>query len=275
MATYTKPQTIDASLGGDTVKQAILDCDDNVNYLVTAANEISAAFEAADTQLAATDAQLATADTQLAAVDADLQAQITALVPTGTIIHHLQWSVVGYLRLVGESFGNINSTATHKSADYAALFDLVKSLNLAVNAPHTQSFAAGDSLFLPNLGGRVIVGAGSGSGLTHRSLAVMGGNETHQLTLAEMAAHTHEKGTLITSNINHSHTVSNSRTGLTNVQLGGDVRVIGTGSQFPTDSGTSVNSHDHSISGSTAPTGSNGAHNNMQPYMAMFAHIKW
>jgi hypothetical protein len=39
--------------------------------------------------------------------------------------------------------------------------------------------------------GRFIVGAGKGEGLTVRSFAQTGGNETHALTIRQMPAHTH------------------------------------------------------------------------------------
>lgn len=44
---------------------------------------------------------------------------------------------------------------------------------------------------LPDLRGRASVGAGTGSGLTARSLAATGGAETHQLTTSELPSHTH------------------------------------------------------------------------------------
>jgi hypothetical protein len=46
-------------------------------------------------------------------------------------------------------------------------------------------------LATPNLLGRVIVGAGNGSGLTARAQGDTGGEETHLLSVAELPAHTH------------------------------------------------------------------------------------
>jgi len=44
---------------------------------------------------------------------------------------------------------------------------------------------------VPDLRGRMPVGIGTGPGLTQRDLADMGGEETHQLTIAELATHNH------------------------------------------------------------------------------------
>lgn len=50
----------------------------------------------------------------------------------------------------------------------------------------------GDQFVTPNLGGRVIVGGGDGtSGLTHRDPFDIGGEETHVLTVGELANHAH------------------------------------------------------------------------------------
>jgi hypothetical protein len=43
----------------------------------------------------------------------------------------------------------------------------------------------------PDARGRTIVGSGTGTGLTNRALASVGGAETHTLTVPQMPAHTH------------------------------------------------------------------------------------
>lgn len=60
---------------------------------------------------------------------------------------------------------------------------------------------------LPDLRGRVSLGAGEGAGLTPRALADTGGEEQHQLTVPEMPQHFHT--------ISHSHTTANLATGTT------------------------------------------------------------
>lgn len=46
--------------------------------------------------------------------------------------------------------------------------------------------------FVSELSGRVIVGVGSGAGLTYRSLGSYGGEEMHALTLSEIPSHSHD-----------------------------------------------------------------------------------
>lgn len=56
------------------------------------------------------------------------------------------------------------------------------------------SFGGGDGVTtfnVPNILGRSIVGAGSGSGLTPRALGAAGGEENHLLTITEMPSHSH------------------------------------------------------------------------------------
>lgn len=58
-------------------------------------------------------------------------------------------------------------------------------------------FGEGDGVStfnLPDFRGRVAVGAGQGGGLTNRTLADKGGEETHKLTQSEMPKHRHLEG---------------------------------------------------------------------------------
>jgi len=59
----------------------------------------------------------------------------------------------------------------------------------------TLSAPCGASEFrVPDLRGRVVVGAGTGSGLTPRGLGDTFGQEAHALTVAEMPTHNHRVG---------------------------------------------------------------------------------
>jgi len=106
------------------------------------------------------------------------------------------------------------------------------------------TFGVGDgstTFNLPDSLGRGLIDSGSGSGLTARTLADSSGAETHQLTVGELAAHTHtQAATTDTSNTPPYYPSIGSR---------------GTTPSLPT--------------GLTASTGSDTAHNNMQPYLVL------
>lgn len=120
---------------------------------------------------------------------------------------------------------------------------------------------------LPSAPGRTIVGAGQGVGLTDRTIASVFGAETHQLSTAELATHSHGSGTLAASGGNHDHTYSYPTTSQVLAALYAyDIRPI-TGSTTNTTGGTGA--HSHTISGDTGNAGSGTAHNNMQPSLAL------
>lgn len=104
----------------------------------------------------------------------------------------------------------------------------------------TWGSADGTHFNVPDFRGRTLIGDGTGSGLTARTLAGSAGTETHQLTVAELAAHT------------HTHNAY-SNTGAAVIQGG--------------------------LAGGYAPAtinnaGSDNAHNNMQPYKVVKYLIK-
>jgi len=97
---------------------------------------------------------------------------------------------------------------------------------------------------LPDLRGRAPVGAGTGAGLTARTVGQKGGEETHTLVIPEIPQHT------------HTQLLGGS---LTTVNPGVGSGVIGTANTAVT---SGVNE------------GYNGAHNNMQPYAVLTYIIK-
>lgn len=118
---------------------------------------------------------------------------------------------------------------------YAALFTIVGT---------TYGTGDGSTTFnLPDIRGRVSIGAGQGSGLTNRTLAATGGAETHTLTIAEMPAHTHTY---------HAGQF---------------------GSGYGPVDGNSINEWSD-IYPATSSTGGGGAHNNMQPFIVLNYIIK-
>jgi len=131
-------------------------------------------------------------------------------------------------------------------SDYPDLFTVIGTTFGSVDSTHFS---------LPNLQGRTPVGDGSGSGLTPRALGDSFGEETHVLTVGELAAHSH-------TDLGHTHPEGNTApTAIT----------IGPGAPAP----AAIPSVGITGSGSASltNTGSDGPHNNMQPSLALHYFI--
>jgi microcystin-dependent protein len=151
---------------------------------------------------------------------------------------------------------------------------------------------------VPDLRGRAPIGAGTGSGLTARTLAATGGAETVTLTTTEMPAHSHtfSSGTAASdgdhshslsgtasSAGSHTHSVSNQGT-RSDILAGGGTTTAATGSGSTGSDGSHSHSlsatastagaHTHSVTGTNSSEGSGGAHANMQPWAAVTYLIK-
>lgn len=113
-------------------------------------------------------------------------------------------------------------------ADYAELVAVLDSVY----------FSDSDHFVTPDLRGRTVIGVGTGSGLTARSLAAAGGEEAHTLTSTEMPSHSHS------------------------YQPPGTSVPVAAPGEAPV---TAINI----IPSSTGSAGGDGAHNNMQPYHAL------
>lgn len=141
---------------------------------------------------------------------------------------------------------------------------------------------AGASFNLPDGRGRTFVGAGTGTGLTARSVGQAGGEEAHLLTAAELAAHSHgitDPGhghTGSTDNPgNHTHTVSEYVGGGANANSA--FTFVSSTDQYitnPTSPTGAAGGHTHALSVNSNGTGisvnataAGGAHNNMQPFL--------
>jgi len=103
---------------------------------------------------------------------------------------------------------------------------------------------------VPDLRGRTPIGVGTGSGLTARSMAGTGGNETHTLTATEMPSHTHTAS----STLPYSYTGSGTDSHNWSVSGGGNQQAT---------LGVSLDN-----------TGGGAAHDNMQPWLALTFLIK-
>ena len=120
------------------------------------------------------------------------------------------------------------------------------------------------NFYLPDFRGRVLGAAGAGGDLTERFVGTSLGEEEHRLTIPEMPSHTHT-GTTSTNGL-HNHGGSTG----TSINVGnGSVNVTG---GLTTEVGDNGN-HSHTISQdgnhahtfTTASTGGDQYHNNMQP----------
>ena len=123
---------------------------------------------------------------------------------------------------------------------YATLFGVI-----------STTYGVGDNsttFNLPDLRGRAPIGVGTGTGLTARALGATVGTETHTLTAAEIPGHTHS------------------------VTLMGSDLSYGTAALQGSAGGTQTNINAANGGGSNPAGG--GAHNNMQPSLAVNFIIK-
>ncbi|KKM04826.1 hypothetical protein LCGC14_1760340 [marine sediment metagenome] len=107
----------------------------------------------------------------------------------------------GWVIMDDGTIGNAASLATTRAnADTVSLFTLLWDNTADAQCPvlpggrgasAAADFAANKTLTLPRTLGRAIACAGAGSGLTARVLAEFLGEETHQTSIAETAAHIH------------------------------------------------------------------------------------
>ena len=135
------------------------------------------------------------------------------------------------------------------------------------------TYGAGDgstTFNLPDLRGRFILGCGQGAGLTNRALAATGGEETHQLSVAELATHTHVQNAHGHTDSGHNHAAGNAsfvQTGSSGYTIAG----AGPAGNWGVLNGFAV------ISNATAVnqnTGSNTAHNTIPPFLVLTYIIK-
>lgn len=149
---------------------------------------------------------------------------------------------------------------------YAALFAKIGT---------TWGVGNGTTTFnIPDLRGRTSIGAGQGAGLTNRTLAGTGGEETHTLTTSEMPTHNHDftgTGTAASTGAHtHDLTIKDGGIGSSTIPLGSN----NTGSSHTAVTESSgAHSHSVSVSGTTDDEGTGNSHNIMQPYAVVLKYI--
>lgn len=209
-----------------------------------------------------------------------------ALVPTGTILDHAGTSAPSGFVLAD---GSVYATGSSGSTYYA--LSQVCGTRWNTGGEGTGNFR------VPDLRGLVAVGAGSGSGLTARTVGprlsgVSGGEESHALSSGENATHSHS----IDTQGSHSHGGATGTESATHVHgpPGGtsfwadgggvsnlEVPIASGGTALrPSFTGTQSSSHTHGIgvdgahSHNLGNSGSGTAHNNMQPFAVVSKIIK-
>ena len=110
---------------------------------------------------------------------------------------------------------------------------------------------------VPDLRGRALIGVGTGSGLTARSLSGSGGTETHNLSTAELATHNH--GANVGGTAGAFSVLYNN---------------IGSGGLAYGTAGGSGPWQFTGVETATSNAGSGSAHNNMQPFANLYHIIK-
>jgi microcystin-dependent protein len=114
---------------------------------------------------------------------------------------------------------------------------------------------------LPDLRGRLSVHQGQGSGLSPYLLGQLGGEEQHTLEITEAPTHTH------TVNANNNGNAGGVSTPASTVLMGSPYAVEANSPPVPIYStGTASLTMSSQMVG---PTGGNGPHNNLMPYLAV------
>jgi len=215
--------------------------------------------------------------------------------PTGAVFDFVGTTApTGYVLLDGKTIGSGASAATERANDDTVdLFTLIWNSMSNTVAPvsggrgvsATADFLANKTITLPDARGRVIVGADNmggsaasrmttvGSGVDGVTLGASGGAQTHTLTTAQLASHTHIQNshTHTVNDPGHVHSIPTVTTVVSGSSIAGDVGGSAT-SRNTNSAATGV-----SINAATAvnqTAGSDNAHNNTQPSLVLNKIIK-
>jgi len=130
--------------------------------------------------------------------------------------------------------------STYLKADYPELYSVLD----------TAFIIDADSFFVPDLRGRVAVGIGTGTGLSARAMNDIFGEETHVLSVGELASHNHTQNP-------HDHAE-----GIAVASIA-EAPVVPVPSAVPGVSITGLSTATNN------PAGNDDPHNNIQPSLAL------
>jgi len=210
----------------------------------------------------------ATEKTKLAAVEASATA--SPYMPAGAMMPYAGASApTGWLLCYGQAVSRTT---------YSDLFTAIADV---------YGVGDGSTTFnLPDMRGRV--GAGkddmggvaasrlttAGSGVDGATLGASGGAETHTLTTAQLATHTHSfTGDATGAGGAHTHTVGGASDSAVS-GASGNLLFAGSASAATVNTGAISATHTHTTSGTNATAGSGTAHNNVQPTLVLNYIIK-
>lgn len=183
---------------------------------------------------------------------------VSAVTPPGIVSQYMgSTAPSGYLLCNGQSV---------TTAAYSALFAVIG---------YTYG-GSGANFNLPNMQGRIPVGAGSitdpNSNSQTFTLAGTGGELSHKLTTAELASHTHIQNAHTHIQDPHTHTLTNTKLYVNNSALNEPVGGAGsTAYQWTSGATTATNQN---TTATNQNTGGDGYHNNLQPYIVVNYIIK-
>lgn len=228
----------------------------------------------------------------LASVDESGNISVNSITTTIPIVSVPTGGIMPYAgNTAPDQFLLCNGSAVSRTT-YADLFSIIGT-----------TYGVGDNsttFNLPNLMGRVPMGAGTGAqnggsgtgvisggtALTARSRGQFGGAETHQLSAAEMPQHTHsidhDHPAFTSGNDSPDHSHSSTFTyGATHNSNGGYAigAAVTTYWSFTVGTGGASTRHQHNIdvpafTGTSGGAGSGNSHNNVQPFTVVNYIIK-
>jgi microcystin-dependent protein len=199
---------------------------------------------------------------------------------TGAVVLTLASTApAGWLMFNDGSMGSASSGASYQDNNNQALFNILfaapftdatcplltstgSATTRAAQGTAAAAWAANCRMSLPKTLGRALAVAGSGSGLSSRSLGQTFGEETHLLATSEMPSHNHG-----VTDPGHSHSQTIQQAASTTP---GGFQYYGSSNSATTGFTTGVATTGISIQNQ----GGGGAHNNMQPSTFMNAIVK-